>query len=105
MSAKQTIQEAIESLAWYYETDVEPWDADDDCPRPTYVLVVYVSDPRNHRVWLASVGGVGVNSLNDAWLEELGTELIGEAKDVLLAELEETSHAYAHARLTQGCAR
>ncbi len=101
MSAKQTIQETIESLAWFYESDVEPWDADDCCPRPTYVLVLYVSDPRNHRVWLASVGGVGVVSLNDGYLEELGAELIGEAKDALLAELEETSHAYAHARLTQ----
>jgi hypothetical protein len=105
MSANQTIQETIESLDWYYESDTNGWDADDDCPVPTYVLVLYVSDPRNHRVWLASVGGVGVNSLNDAWLEELGAELIGEAKEVLLAELEATAHTYEHARVTQGCAR
>lgn len=65
------------SVTW--EEESEPWDG--DCPAPKHVLCGLVYDPENPRRCLASLGGVGVDSLDDTYLQEEESNLLREAID------------------------
>lgn len=71
-----------EGLVFEYESSYEPWDG--DCPAPKYLFDCFVKNAKGEIV--ASVGMVGVDSLDDPCLEySARAELFAEA----LAELDE----------------
>lgn len=70
-------------LTFEWEHEWEQWDG--DCPAPVYLMCCLCRDASG--VVVASLGMVGVNSLDDPYLRVVEAELASEALDMLL-ELE-----------------
>lgn len=87
--ARVTYAAESEGLHCRIEPDDLAWDG--DCPAPRHVLYMSVSDPDDPRDILASLGGVGVDSLDDPYLESEAANLYAEA----LATLRERRDARA----------
>lgn len=76
------------------ETDFS-WDGDG--PAPEYFLYMWVRDPSNPRTAfaLASMGGIGVNSLDDPYLDIVRGELFAEVLTEIHAREESAANAAA----------
>lgn len=79
-AAQAIVRAEDEDLHFEYEPSYEPWDG--DCEAPEHVLDCSVRDARGR--YLAGIGMVGVDSLDDPYLDVLAGELFAEA----LAEID-----------------
>lgn len=75
------------------EADDLPWDADAECPAPRHVLCAIVRDESGSI--LASLGGIGVDTLDDPYLETCEADLFAEAIAEIDAERDRKSTADA----------
>lgn len=66
-----------EGLVLKLEDEDLPWDG--DCPAPEYYLYCAVYENDRERFPLASLGGVGVERMNDPYLRVVAAELYYEA--------------------------
>jgi len=84
-------------LTVQWDDDSEEYQLGDceDAP-PPYVLVAFVLDPRNGRRCLASLGGIGLNSLRDPYRRVVAAELLSEALETLVTEQAAEIQATAH---------
>jgi hypothetical protein len=78
--ARAEARAEAEGIHVQWEDDDFPWDADE--PRPRYVLAAYVRDALTGRV-IASLAGIGLNSLDDTYRRVVEAELASEALDYL----------------------
>lgn len=74
------------------DADDLPWDVDAACPAPRHVLCAIVRDS-DGRI-LASLGGIGVDSLDDPYLDTCTADLYADAlDDIAAAAAIESTHA------------
>lgn len=74
-AAKAIIRGEDEGLRFTYEPSPEPWDG--DCEAPEHVLDCSVYDENGR--YVCGIGMVGVDSLDDPYLDVLAGELFAEA--------------------------
>jgi hypothetical protein len=84
-------------LAVEWEDDREEYQlGDNETEPPPYVLCAFVRDPRNPRgYYLASLGGIGLNSLRDPYRRVVAAEVMSEALETLATEVAAEIQAHA----------
>lgn len=94
-AASAIVRAEDRGLECVIEDEDRPWDG--DCDPPRYHLQMWIPDPDNceHRYSLASLGGIGINSWDDPYLDILKGELFAEALTELDARADREAESAA----------
>jgi hypothetical protein len=90
-AAQAIVRAENEYLHFEYEPSDIPWDG--DCEAPKYILDCSVRDDKGR--YLAGIGMVGVDSLDDPYLDVLAGELFAEALAEIDLERDAKNHRIA----------